>query len=135
MERKATGSYPVQPTARLILSKIQEASDCFNIVSLHRDIAACEGLFARDQIIDVAILGQFNAGKSSFINSLIGQDILPVGVVPVTTVITRLHYDQEPKAIITGFDGTRTEAAIDEVTLALQQSHPVLRHIVIEPEA
>jgi GTP-binding protein EngB required for normal cell division len=115
MERKATGSYPVQPTARLILSKIQEASDCFNIVSLHRDIAACEGLFARDQIIDVAILGQFKAGKSSFINSLIGQDILPVGVVPVTTVITRLHYDQEPKAIITGFDGTRTEAAIDEV--------------------
>jgi ribosome biogenesis GTPase A len=42
--------------------------------------------------MDVAVLGQFKAGKSSFINSLPGQDVVPVGVVPVTTVVTRLRY-------------------------------------------
>jgi GTP-binding protein EngB required for normal cell division len=99
----------------LILSKIQEASDRFHIVSLHRDIAACEGLFARDRVIDVAILGQFKAGKSSFINSLIGQDVLPVGVIPVTTVITRLRYEEKPGAIVTRFDGSRVEVPVDEV--------------------
>ncbi|MGA7477037.1 MAG: cation diffusion facilitator family transporter [Thermoplasmata archaeon] len=34
-----------------------------------------------------------------------------------------------------GLTTDQIEATIDEVTLALQQSHPVLRHIVIEPEA
>jgi GTP-binding protein EngB required for normal cell division len=99
----------------LIVDRIREVSARFEVVSLNRDIDACENLFTQDQIIDVAILGQFKAGKSSFINSLIGLDVLPVGVIPVTTVITRLHYDQEPKAVITGFDGTKTGAAINEV--------------------
>jgi cation diffusion facilitator family transporter len=34
-----------------------------------------------------------------------------------------------------GLTTDQIEATIDEVTLALQQSHPVLRHIVIEPES
>jgi len=34
-----------------------------------------------------------------------------------------------------GLTTDQIEATIDEVTLALQHSHPVLRHIVIEPEA
>jgi GTP-binding protein EngB required for normal cell division len=87
----------------------------FEVVSLQRDVEACEKLFSQDQIIDVAILGQFKAGKSSFINSLIGLDILPVGVIPVTTVVTRLSYREEPKATITDFDGTRTEVTVDNV--------------------
>ncbi len=115
MKQKAARPHPVQSTARLIVDRIREVSARFEVVSLNRDIDACENLFTQDQVIDVAILGQFKAGKSSFINSLIGLDVLPVGVIPVTTVITRLHYDQEPKAVITGFDGTKTGAAINEV--------------------
>lgn len=42
--------------------------------------------------IDIAVLGQFKSGKSSLINSLIGECILPVGAVPVTAVITRVSY-------------------------------------------
>lgn len=34
-----------------------------------------------------------------------------------------------------GLTTDQIEATIDEVTLALQQSHPVLRHVIIEPEA
>jgi cation diffusion facilitator family transporter len=34
-----------------------------------------------------------------------------------------------------GLTTDQIERAIDDVTLALQQSHPVLRHIVIEPES
>ena len=34
-----------------------------------------------------------------------------------------------------GLTTDQIEAAIDQVTLALQQSHPVLRHVIIEPEA
>jgi GTP-binding protein EngB required for normal cell division len=115
MEEKATLPFSAQSTARTIVDKVRHVSDRFEIASLRRHLDACEGLFAQDQPIDVAILGQFKAGKSSFINSLIGQDALPVGVVPVTTVITRLRHGDRPLAIVTRFDGSATEVPVDEV--------------------
>jgi GTP-binding protein EngB required for normal cell division len=115
MEEKATLPRPAQSTARSIVGRVHQAADLFDIVSLRRHIDACEGLFARDQPIGVAILGQFKAGKSSFINSLIGQDVLPVGVIPVTTVITRLRHGDRPLAVVTRFDGSTVEVPVDEV--------------------
>ena len=115
MEQRVYPHYPIQTIARELLGTIRGISRRFDIVSLNRDIEATEGLFKQERAIDVAILGQFKAGKSSFINSLIGQDVLPVGVIPVTTVITRLDYASEPKAVVTNFDGTVVEISIDEV--------------------
>jgi GTP-binding protein EngB required for normal cell division len=87
----------------------------FHIVSLNRQISVCESLLGEEPLIDVAILGQFKAGKSSFINSLVGRDILPVGVIPVTTVITRLQYGPRERAMLTSIDGTRSEISIEEL--------------------
>jgi GTP-binding protein EngB required for normal cell division len=101
------------------LSRIREICDQFHIVSLKRQIEACESLLQQDQLIDVAILGQFKSGKSSFLNSLIGKPILPIGVIPVTTTITRLQYGKRERAIVRHFDGQQIEmdiGAIEEVT-------------------
>lgn len=115
MEEHVIRSHPVQPIARQLLDQISDTARRFNIVSLNRQIEACDKLFGEDKIIDVAILGQFKAGKSSFVNSLIGQNALPVGVIPVTTVITRLYYGREPEAIVTHFDGSAVQVAVSEV--------------------
>ena len=47
--------------------------------------------------LKLAILGEFSAGKSSFINRLIGINILPTGFMPVTSAITVLEYAKEEK--------------------------------------
>ena len=99
-------------TYQALLARIQEICDQFHIVSLNRQIEACKNLLRQDRLIDVAILGQFKAGKSSFLNSLIGKPILPVGVIPVTTTITRLQYGKRERAIIRHFDGREIEADI-----------------------
>jgi GTP-binding protein EngB required for normal cell division len=39
-------------------------------------------------LLEVAVVGEFKRGKSSLINALIGRDVLPVGVLPITTVPT-----------------------------------------------
>jgi GTP-binding protein EngB required for normal cell division len=44
------------------------------------------------QYLNVAVFGRFKAGKSSFLNHLLGRPILPVGVVPVTSVVTEIGY-------------------------------------------
>jgi hypothetical protein len=46
----------------------------------------------------VACVGQFKRGKSSLINALIGESVLPVGVVPVTSVVTMIRYGRQRTA-------------------------------------
>jgi GTP-binding protein EngB required for normal cell division len=40
----------------------------------------------------VTCLGQFKRGKSTLLNALVGADVLPVGIVPVTSVVTLLKH-------------------------------------------
>ena len=40
----------------------------------------------------VACVGQFKRGKSTLLNALVGEPVLPTGIVPVTAVPTVLRY-------------------------------------------
>ena len=105
----------IQNVSQQLLKNVLGLCARFSIVSLNRQIEACEKLFIQSPPIDVAILGQFKAGKSSFLNSLIGKSILPVGVIPVTTVITRLQYGDREQAVVRYFDGSASEIGIDDI--------------------
>ncbi len=104
-----------ETSATAIVELVENTCSKFHITSLNRQIQACKTLFVGSPLIDVAILGQFKAGKSSFINNLIGKNVLPVGVIPVTTVITRLQYGPKEKAIVTFFDDRKSEIRLTEV--------------------
>jgi small GTP-binding protein len=43
----------------------------------------------------LVIVGEFNSGKSAFINALVGEEVMPEGVTPTTAVINLLRYDNE----------------------------------------
>jgi small GTP-binding protein len=45
-----------------------------------------------DEPFLLVVVGEFNAGKSAFINALIGRSVLREGVTPTTAVITRVRY-------------------------------------------
>lgn len=49
----------------------------------------------RDMFFIVAIIGEFNAGKSSFVNALLGESLLPTGVTPTTEYIELVRYAKE----------------------------------------
>ena len=46
----------------------------------------------------VACVGQFKRGKSTLLGALVGEPILPMGVVPVTAVPTVLRYGTQRTA-------------------------------------
>jgi GTP-binding protein EngB required for normal cell division len=48
----------------------------------------------------LAVLGQFKRGKSTLLNALTGEPILPVGVVPLTAAPTFIQYGEALKIII-----------------------------------
>src|SRR5690606_29570309 len=45
------------------------------------------------ELFMLVIVGEFNAGKSAFINALVGETVMPEGVTPTTAVINLLRYD------------------------------------------
>jgi small GTP-binding protein len=50
----------------------------------------------RDLFFLVVIIGEFNTGKSTFVNALLEDDLLPTGITPTTEVIELIHYADEP---------------------------------------
>ncbi len=49
-----------------------------------------------DELFLLVIAGEFNSGKSSFINALLGDKVLAEGVTPTTDRITLLRYGPDP---------------------------------------
>jgi GTP-binding protein EngB required for normal cell division len=49
---------------------------------------------------EVAVFGRVSSGKSSLLNHIAGADVLPVGVTPVTAVLTRLARGGTPAAVV-----------------------------------
>lgn len=49
-----------------------------------------------DEPFLLVVVGEFNAGKSAFINALMGESMLREGVTPTTAVITRVRYAATP---------------------------------------
>src|SRR5271157_4139741 len=68
-------------------SPLQPALDLANELAARYEIASLSGLLATTAAaiarneIRVAVFGRFKAGKSSFLNDIMGREILPVGVV------------------------------------------------------
>jgi small GTP-binding protein len=46
----------------------------------------------REMFLMVVVIGEFNAGKSTFVNALLGDEILPIGVIPTTDAIELVRY-------------------------------------------
>jgi GTP-binding protein EngB required for normal cell division len=76
-----------------------------------------EALTARleDPRFEVALFGRVSSGKSSLLNALLGIDILPVGVNPITAVPTKLRCGQASRAVITCADGHSATISLQEL--------------------
>lgn len=55
---------------------------------------------AEEQRFEVAVFGRVSSGKSSLLNRILGQAVLPVGATPVTALVTHLVHGPEPRVHI-----------------------------------
>jgi small GTP-binding protein len=52
-----------------------------------------------DLFFMVVVIGEFNAGKSSFINALLGEELLPMGITPTTEAIEVIRYGEHANRV------------------------------------
>jgi len=61
-----------------------------------------QALLARlaEDRFNLAVVGQFKRGKSSLMNAVIGRDLLPTGLLPLTSAITTLCYGPQERVLL-----------------------------------
>ena len=86
------------PAAEACVAQIRETAD--RIVS---------------QLYRVAVIGEFKRGKSSLVNAIIGADVLPTDILPMTAAITRVTYGEKRQILIRYKDGQMEERTVEEL--------------------
>ncbi|HVT76437.1 MAG TPA: dynamin family protein [Acidimicrobiales bacterium] len=69
----------------------------------------------------ISVLGEFKRGKSTLINALLGADILPTGVLPLTAVITEVSFG-DAGAVVEYLDGHRQPIALGDLAEFVTES-------------
>ena len=78
-----------------------------------------------DDSFEVALFGRVSSGKSSLLNSVLGTNVLPVGINPITAVPTKLRYGNVLKAAVAYGDGRAVAVTLDELSrLVTEQGNP-----------
>lgn len=65
----------------------------------------------------VLLIGNFSSGKSTLLNALLGQPVLPVKVNPCTAILTELVYGQQPSVEVRFVDDRPSESLSPEAFL------------------
>jgi small GTP-binding protein len=90
---------------RALLARIDASAD--QQESLEQSIAQLDELFL------LVVVGEFNAGKSAFINALVGEPLLAEGVTPTTAVITLLEYGDTREQMVRQANQLTIRAPVD----------------------
>jgi len=82
------------------------------------------------------VVGEFSTGKSSFLNALIEQPILPTGITPTTSTINLIQYGQQQRVTVEYIDGTEFSDANADVLgqfIAKEiENAEQIKHIILE---
>ncbi|MGG0940171.1 dynamin family protein [Brevibacillus centrosporus] len=65
----------------------------------------------------IAVVGEFKNGKSTFVNALLEQELMPVDVTPMTAAINAVFYGETPRLKILKTSGAMEEQQLSRETL------------------
>ena len=99
---------PVAPIERYGALKVR----LLDIVNQALELEMTESPGCRDlmekleaETFNLVVVGQFKRGKTCLVNALMGTEILPVAVVPLTSIVTILEFGHELKVRVFFEDG------------------------------
>lgn len=110
----ALGAPSVTNPTTTVFDLVEQLAAKYQMTSLRPLLHTCRTL-STEQVLRIAVFGRFKAGKSTFLNDLIGRDLVPTGVTPVTSVITEIGYGARERAIVRFLDGHEEEISVEQI--------------------
>ena len=110
-----------------LLAKVQDCAEVLRAVGFENEANAVETIKkgAEHESFSVAVVGEFNRGKSTLVNRLLGREALPVGDLPTTAVLTRIRFGENEVVRLTDAKGEESACRrLAETTLAELKLQP-----------
>jgi GTP-binding protein EngB required for normal cell division len=136
-------SFGLNASLKNRLERLEKAGHQVELLTLLEDVVTRHGMVEfrprlnsltsrlEDTNFEVAVFGRVSSGKSSLLNKLLGFDLLPIGINPITAVPTRLQYGSAVKAFVTYGSSNEREISTTELAeLISERSNPGnLKHV------
>ena len=100
--------------ANQVFKKVHKEAQKYNKGGFFKDLMDINDICRYNSMpILMVVMGEFKSGKSTFINALLGKDVLITDVTPTTAVVTLLRYGVIPKIMVHKLDGTVQQFPIE----------------------
>jgi len=96
--------YMIEEVMNRLEMDLPESTQIEKMKTLHADIQADFHM--------IVVLGEFKRGKSTFVNALLGEELLPVDVTPTTATINAVFHGSERKLSVYHENGTVEESEL-----------------------
>ena len=96
------------------LAQLKEYSEDIGLEHTAKSIGETIEKTAKEHF-EVAIVGEFKRGKSTLINALLGQEVLPADVLPATATLNRVTYSEEPYVMVEYKNGAEERVDINKL--------------------
>lgn len=105
-------------TKLALISDLEKLRSFSKKLNLKNSIPQIEKVLngVHSETFSVAIVGEFNRGKSTFINALLGREILPANILPCSATLNRVTYGIKSKVQVIFQDGRKREIDIDALS-------------------
>ena len=104
------------------LQRLADLAELFGAERVSADARSLAERIAEGRFY-VACVGQFKRGKSTLLDALVGEAVLPAGVIPVTAVPTVIRYGQHRAARVQAANRVWTAIALEEVAQYVSEEH------------
>jgi len=107
-----------------LLSRIERVVADRGLVEFRRTMTSILDR-AEDRSFEIAVFGRVSSGKSSLLNAILGTDVLPVGVTPVTAIPTQIIHGESPSMSVSFTDTPAKIVGIEQLgEFATEQENP-----------
>jgi GTP-binding protein EngB required for normal cell division len=89
-------------TKQEVAASVRAAKQLFQTCGAQEAAERCRALVVQlaEDRFNLAVVGQFKRGKSSLMNAVLGRDLLPTGLLPLTSAITTLCYGSTERVVL-----------------------------------
>ena len=101
-----------------LVTALRKLQDFANKLQFDKLVGLIDELvrYIERESFSIAVVGEFKRGKSTLINALLGQEILPSDVLPCSATLSRIIYGPKPLVKLLFKDGREEEVAISQLT-------------------